>query len=301
MIKNSSWGRITAPYIGAVGIFCMHCAPMAVTPLTPAKEQQAYDRERYQAKIRYDASIPQAATGFFRLGRAYSASAGMTPLRTRGQNPRDLDTVVELVNQYTEIQGDFATNVSYRDPRLLTLPIIVPQNRPHEGELESLALYLMQGGFILDGALEFEFVREALEKYGQLVWQRDARIEWVPANHPHYRSFFSLAIEAQVEDAYIGVRGIFIGNRLVMTAFNALDPYYAQRHGTAQLVSESAPTEDVGVGPQVLDETQLAERQRAINQARVERFSDVRLQQLVVNTVVYALTQEGAIARPTDP
>ena len=103
------------------------------------------------------------------------------------------------------------------------------------------------------------------------------------------------------EDAYIGVRGIFIGNRLVMTAFNALDPYYAQRHGTAQLVSESAPTEDVGVGSQVLDETQLAERQRAINQARVERFSDVRLQQLVVNTVVYALTQEGPIARPTDP
>ena len=47
MIKNSSWGKITAPYIGAVGIFCMHCAPMAVTPLTPAEEQQAYDRERY--------------------------------------------------------------------------------------------------------------------------------------------------------------------------------------------------------------------------------------------------------------
>jgi len=82
MMKKSSWGRITAPYIGAVGIFCMHCAPMAVTPLTPDEEQLAYDRERYQAKIRYDASMPQVATGFFRLGRAYTASSRITPLRT---------------------------------------------------------------------------------------------------------------------------------------------------------------------------------------------------------------------------
>jgi len=36
---------------------------------------------------------------------------------------------------------------------------------------------------------------------------------------------------------------------------------------------------------------------RAINQERVNRFSSMRFQQMTVNAVIFALTQEGSIAR----
>jgi len=43
---------------------------------------------------------------------------------------------------------------------------------------------------------------------------------------------------------------------------------------------------------------QLSEESvRAINQARVHRFSSMRFQQMTVNAVIFALTQEGSIAR----
>ena len=111
-----------------------------------------------------------------------------------------------------------------------------------------------------------------------------------------YRSFIWLWVAATTLPTQMGAQGLLIGERLACIAFDALGvrderERFGPMVSPQDLVPEGAG--EVSRGALELNE-QLV---RDINRARVERLSDVRFQQMAVNTVVFALTQEGSIAR----
>ena len=273
----------------AIGDFA--CTPVAIPPQNPAQLQEAYDRDRYQAKIRYDPGAPQSISGFLRLARVSSATMGSAGVFMSGGNPRDLDAIIDAVNEFTDVEAEFTGDIPYGHPALLDLPIVIPQSEPNEAELEQISRYLIAGGFIFDIELGLDLYREGLEKYGGLVWGRDAWVESLPDNHPIFFSYFSIAgglpavslstVPGSIERGSAQpIRGLFINDRLAGVVFKAL-------------ASQELPGTTVGgVNPFLVPQVD----EEAIHQ-RLERRSDPRLRQMMVNIVVYALTQDGSIAQ----
>jgi len=270
-----------------------NCATVAVHEPTAEEQQEAYDQERYQAKILFHPAAPQAISGFLRLGRVYSATMGSAAVLKAG-NPQDLDMIIDAVNEFTEIKTESTPDLTYSDPRLFDLPIIIPQNPPNEVEMEQLTRYLLEGGFILDTGLGFEVFREGLEKYGGLIWGQDAWFERLPEDHPLFRSFFELGEVSPPSEQRM--QGLFVKDRLAVVAFDALGKRLQERLPGA-VIPPNPLTRDarkpVSPAGWQMDE-ELTEE---LSLARRQRFSDLRFQQWTVNVVVYALTQEGSIAQ----
>lgn len=267
------------------------CTPLAVTPQTAEEKQQAYERARFPAKIVFDPAAPQAVSGFFRMGRVASDNMSNTDVLTKVGNLRDLEMIVDIVNQYTEVRAEISPSITYSDPRLFDLPIIIPQSPPNEIERAQLTDYLLNGGFVMDASLGFDAYREGLEKYGELVWGRDAWVERVPDGHPIFSFFFDIRMKENMLPAPTGMQGLFIKDRLVAISFAGLG-VQDEREIREENVRDLGSDEDRSAVPQ-LDEQSV----RAINEARVSRFSSMRFQQMTVNAVLFALTQEGSIAR----
>ena len=169
------------------------CTPVAIPPQTSEQQQEAYDRDRYQAKIQFDPVAPQSISGFLRLARVSSVTMGSAGVLMSGGNPRDLDAIIDAVNEFTDVEAEFSGDIPYGHPALFDLPIIIPQSEPNEAEMEQLVRYLTAGGFIFDIDLGLDLYREGLEKYGGLVWGRDAWVERLPDDHSIFFSYFSIA------------------------------------------------------------------------------------------------------------
>jgi hypothetical protein len=266
------------------------CTPVAIPPQTPAEQEEVYDRERYQSKIQYNSAAPQEIAGFLRLARVYSDRMGSGNVLFSSGSPRDLDVIIDAVNEFTSINAEFTGDIPYSHPGLLDLPLIVPQSKPNEVELEQLVRYMLGGGFILDIDMGFDIYREGLEKYGGLTWGRDAWVERLPDDHPAYFSYFSIAgglpkinlssvSDPSKREAAQPMQGLFIGDRLAGVLFGA----FASQG--------SLPGTTVGGSSDpflVVDKETI--------RARNAQRNDPRLRQMVVNLVVFALTQEGSIA-----
>lgn len=278
-----TWGLLA-------GCAALQVPPPAQPPLTSEAVREQADRERYQAKIRFDPAVPQAITGFLRLGRVYSSTTGSAAVVDRAGSPRDLDAILDAVNEYTEIRAEFAPDLPYSDPRLLDLPIIIPQGGPNEVELAQLSRYLTEGGFVLDPGLGLDTYREGLEKYGGLVWGRDAWEERLADDHPLFSAYFRLG--ELTSSAGQAPLGIVVGGRLAVLAFDTLGKRLEEEHPGPPVPPLRGAEEPVSPGAQELD----AQLTRELAAARRDRFSDLRFEQMVVNVVVYALTQEGSIA-----
>ena len=149
-----------------------------------------------------------------------------------GGSMRDLDAIIDAVNEFTDIEAEFSGDIPYSHPALFDLPIVIPQGEPNEAELEQIVRYIKQGGFILDIDLGLENFREGLEKYGELGWGRDAWVERLSDDHPIFFSYFSIegglpviALPTQPgavdRDAAQPMRGLFVGDRLAGVAFRA--------------------------------------------------------------------------------
>jgi hypothetical protein len=262
--------------------------PTPETAPAPAATER-YDGQRYQAKVHFDPAAPQAISGFLRLGRAYSSTTGSAAVVTQSGSPRDLDAIIDAVNEYTQIRAELAPDLPYSDPRLLDLPIIIPQGQPNEVELAQLTRYLQEGGFVLDAGLGTEIYREGLEKYGGLIWGQDAWVERLGDGHPLFTAFFPLA--GMTEAGTQAPQGIVINGRLAVLNFDILGPRQEEQH-PATTISEVGGTDDRELLSPVAQE-----QSRELSAARRQRFSDLRFEQMVVNVVVYALTQEGSISR----
>lgn len=286
--------RLFLPILTA-GIL-LGCIPVTIppqtppTPLTPADQQQAYDRDRYQSKIQYNPAAPQGISGFLRLARVYSGRIGSHEVLLKEGSPHDLDAMLDAINEFTEIKAEFSGDIPYGHPGLLDLPIIIPQSEPNEAELEQITRYLISGGFILDINMGFGLYREGLEKYGGLVWGRDAWVESLPEDHPAFFSFFSIpgglpevnltSVPGQpIQAVAKPMQGLFVNDRLAGIVFGAL-------RGSSPLPGTAFGGDDV-----------LPMIDKEIIKERNERRSDPRLRQMMVNIVVFALTQEGSIAQ----
>ena len=182
-------------------------ALLSCTPLIPPVENT--DEERYQARIVYDPLDPASISGFVRLGIVSSASADM--VRERHIAIQNLDMVADMINEYTNIRAEIASDLLFSDPRMLELGIIMPQGEPIETELEQLTRYLIEGGFVMASS-DFSIYREGLEKFGGLVWGTDTRTEYLDVGHPIFSVFF------RIPDARL--QGLLVNGRLAGVRFS---------------------------------------------------------------------------------
>ena len=230
----------------------------------------AMDTGRYRAVVVQDPNDKQALKGFIKLARVVSASyvaETQTNVVDGGLNNQEIDILRDMLNEWTGLQADFAGSLTFDDDRLLEVPIIIPQGAPNEGEMENLARYLLAGGFVMAEEFDFDGIwTEALEKYGGLVKGRDFYTERLPEDHPVFSAYFDLRAgvaqgATRFDDPYYWnvVKGLYVKGRLV-----------------------AIPRANSGIGGYL---------------GFASDRDSTRILQFAVNTVVYALTQEGSMTQ----
>ena len=230
----------------------------------------AMDTGRYRAVVVQDPNDKQALKGFIKLARVVSASyvaETQTNVVDGGLNNQEIDILRDMLNEWTGLQADFAGSLTFDDDRLLEVSIIIPQGAPNEGEMENLARYLLAGGFVMAEEFDFDGIwTEALEKYGGLVKGRDFYTERLPEDHPVFSAYFDLRAgvaqgATRFDDPYYWnvVKGLYVKGRLV-----------------------AIPRANSGIGGYL---------------GFASDRDSTRILQFAVNTVVYALTQEGSMTQ----
>lgn len=221
------------------------------------------DTGRYRAIIVQDATDKQAIKGFVKMAQVVSSRA---LAGNAGLNVKTIDRLRDVVNEYTGLKAEFLGFVTFDDPRLMEVPIILPYGSPNETEMANLAQYLKSGGFTFNGIYE-----EALEKYGGLVRGKDFWSERLPEDHPVYTAFFDLSggmpfgYSPSLGQGKSGVR-----------TWNYLRGHYIKGR-----LASVTPGDTGGWGWQ--NDTRGGDSTRQL--------------QLAVNIIIYALTQEGSITQ----
>ena len=220
------------------------------------------DTGRYRAMVIQDATDKQAIKGFVKMALVMSARARAGG----GSNVRTIDRLRDVLNEYTGLKAEFLGFITYDDPRLMEVPIILPQGGANEAEMENLARYLLAGGFVFGGIWG-----EALEKYGGLVQGKDFWSERLPEDHPVYTAFFDLSggmpfgyNDSSLAQGKLGVR-----------PWNYLNGHFIK--GRMAGITPG----DGGWG--WMNDTFGGDSTRQL--------------QLAVNIIIYALTQEGSITQ----
>lgn len=224
------------------------------------------DTGRYRAMVIQDAGDKQAIKGFIKMAQVMSSRAlagGTTGYGTVTLNVTTVDRLRDVLNEYTGLKAEFLGFITFDDPRLLEVPIILPQGAPNEAEMENMARYMMSGGFIFGGIYE-----EALEKYGGLVRGKDFWSERLPEDHPVWSAFFDLR----------GGMPFGYGPSLSQGKSGVQPWNYLRGHFVKGRMVGITPG-DGGWG--------------WMNEVR--GGDSTRQLQLAVNIIVYALTQEGSI------
>lgn len=287
---------------GAVGLALAGCGSLpqmaaqfqSAAPVVPgAPAVSAFDSlagqvERsgqFQAMVRYEnPADPQSIQGFVHLGQIQSMRVNQAGAAgggaDTGEQLRQLDALVHAVESFTQLKADVAPSLTFADPRLLDLPIVLPLSAPNEIEMEHLCRYLMEGGFVLSFGAQFEAYREGLEKYGHLVWGQDVWTEYLTETHPLFTAFFPLKGVPRTE-----------------RALTPEDTSAQVRFGGAQRTRQDRMLGLFVQGRLAGVEFYMPPRPVG----RVEQYEDSAQSQLAVNIVVYALTQEGSLTRRRVP
>jgi len=253
------------------------------------------DTGKYQAMVVQDPANKRNIQGYFHIAQAYSArmveyniqayirsgDSGFEML----QNPHAVQNVVNALNEYTNIHADFSARLPLSSKELLETPwVFVPavQFTLTEGELENLGRYLVAGGFLLldagsvGGDVDAFFrqmVIDALDRVG-----REARFFRLPNDHPIYHAYFDFDRPPR---ALLGGAGI--GGRIA---------------------GEGRDNVDYMVGVEVDGRLAVAFSYQSLGIAwenigfrnQKSLYSDnSRHLQFGINTIVFALTQEGSI------
>ena len=250
------------------------------------------DTGKYQAMVIQDPENKRNIQGYFHVAQAYSARA--TRIGNAGgqdgtilQNPHAVQNLVNAMNEYTKIHVDFSTRLSLSSKELRETPwVFVPAVNftLTEGELSNLGKYLESGGFLLadagiwvggdTDAFIRQMIRDALATVG-----RDARFRRLPANHPIYHAFFDFDSPPK---ALVGGPG----------------------YGTSGTVGEGRNSVDYLIGVEVegrlaavisYQNLGIAWENIPVYQDKKLYLDNTRLLQFGINTIVFALTQEGSI------
>ena len=219
------------------------------------------DTGRYRAIIVQDATDKQAIKGFVKFAQVVSSRA---LAGNAGLNVQTIDRLRDVVNEYTGLKAEFLGRVSFDDPRLMEVPIILPYGSPNETEMANLAQYLMSGGFTFSG-----IYGEALEKYGGLVRGKDFWSERLPEDHPVYTAFFDIS------------GGMPFGYPSSTGGKSSVRPWnYLRGHYIKGRLASVTPG-DGGWGWE----------------NEISGGDSTRQLQMAVNVIIYALTQEGSITQ----
>ena len=225
------------------------------------------DTGRYRAILIQDPNDRQALKGFINFATVVSARS--IDFGTGGMNNRIVDEVRDALNEFTGITARLIGQLTYDDSRIMEVPVIFPSGQPNEAEMEHLSRYLLAGGFIF-GNLGTA-VEEALEKYGGLVHGRDFWNQRLAEDHPLFVAYFDL--KGGAPSGYGG--GSLASGKQGLQSWNSVTGHFIK--GRLVGINFSWPT---GLG------------------LRLSYDSDsTRAWQLIINVIVYALTQEGSMTQ----
>lgn len=250
------------------------------------------DTGQYQAMVVQDPDDRRKISGYIYLAQAFTRSrvipnveahesGSAATLSVQLTEYQSLDYLIKALDEYTGIEASYLGPIPLDDPRLQQVPwLLLPSwfreaHSSGESELENLGRYLVSGGFaiVASGANEkmkgvlFDKFRQALKGQG-LNEGADWRFIYLKPAHPLYHSFFDFDMavrDNQKLRAHVGDMGLVIGDRLAVFIT-----------GARQVVTESA---QVGTG----------NFQVSVDGRRHLQFT--------VNTIVFALTQEGGVTQ----
>ncbi len=223
---------------------------------------KSMDTGRYRAMVVQDPKDRQNVTGFVRF--AHVQSARSIEFGRGGISSFFIDEVRDALNEYTGIEAKYEGYITYDDSRLMEIPIIFSAGGANESELEMICRYMQAGGFVFGGA-NFK----SLEKYGGMVSGRDFWAERLQDDHPVFSAFFD--IRGGAPSSYQG--GQLASGKQGVNPWNRTTGYFVK--GRLSGISFSWGT---GLGNR---------REKEAGRNR----------QLVVNVIIYALTQEGSMTQ----
>ena len=256
------------PKLAAASVTSTRASEHKIDMALEMLDVNSMDTGRYRAMVIQDAGDKQAIKGFVKMAQVMSSRAlagGTSGYGTVTLNIDTVDRLRDVLNEYTGLKAECLGMITFDDPRLMEVPVILPQGAPNETEMEHLAEYLLAGGFVLGGIYE-----EALEKYGGLVRGKDFWSERLPETHPVYTAFFDLkggmpfGYSPSLSQGKSGVR-----------PWNFVRGYFVK--GRLAGVTPG----DGGWGWQT--DTRGGDSTRQL--------------QLAVNIIIFALTQEGSITQ----
>lgn len=250
------------------------------------------DTGQYQAMVVQDPDDRRKISGYIYLAQAFTRSrsipqveahesGGAATLTSQLTEYQSLDFLIKALNEYTGIESSYLGPIPLDDPRLRQVPwLLLPAwfseaNSSNATEIENLGVYLAAGGFAITSSgpnekmkgVLFDKFRRALKTQG-LNEGADWRFVYLKQSHPLYHSFFDFDMavrDNQKLRAHVGDMGLEIGGRLAVFI-----------SGAREIATQSAR---VGTGNQ----------QTAVDGTRHLQFT--------INTIVFALTQEGGVTQ----
>ena len=253
------------PTLTAMSITSTRASEHRIDMALEMLDVNSMDTGRYQAMVIQDATDKQAIKGFVKFAQVMSSRA-QGQVRSGGL---EIDRLRDVINEYTGMKADFLGLVTFDDPRLLEIPIILPQGAPNETEMANLTDYLVTGGFVLGNVVDN--YGEGLEKYGNLIRGKDFWTERLPEDHPIFSAFFDL--RGGMPSGYSG--GSLAQGKAGRKPWNFLTGHFIR--GRMAGITPG----DGGWG--WMADTGGGDATRQL--------------QLAVNIIIYALTQEGSITQ----
>ena len=273
------------PAAVAQAIYGTMAAKEAVDMSLEMLDLDALDTGKYHAMIIQDPNDKRNIRGFFHLSVVEIPTMALMRPSTSRYTERGIVNLTKAINEYTDIRADIKYRGDFASKELFKTPwIYAGTAKPFqltESELVNLGKYLTRGGFFFAeewvhvAANSFEGARLAFANMykGALatqgyVFERDWVFERVPSEHPIFHCFFDFdnvpvgyvwgTMSSYPEYIESGLIGATIDDRLVGTFdHKTLIEAWSGRPG------------------------QEAPQQRAL--------------QFGVNTIIFALTQEGSI------
>jgi len=232
------------------------------------------DTGQYKAMVIQDPDDRRKVTGYIHLAQIFSRTRQATVYQS-------LDYLIKALQEYTGIEADYLGPIALDDPRLHGVPwLLLPSwfGAPHahsDHEIANLGRHLVEGGFLitLSGYNEkmkgpqFDALRRAMLSQG-LNEGDDWRFEYLKSSHPIYHSFFDfdMSVRDNQKQVVFPDKGLVIGERLAVFL------------SAARRISTQNSTP-------------------ALRELNVAKVDGTRLLQFTVNTVVFALTQEGGVTQ----
>ncbi len=257
----------------------------------------ALDTGRYQAMIVQDPRDKKRIRGFFHLAIAYSESIRMIDVY-QSSYEQSVINLTRALNKFTGIKADVTGRVTFDSQELLKVPWIYCSTGHafsfKESEAIGLGRYMLSGGFVFtDDANAYrggpgdrslrEMVAYSLETQG-IKHGRDWRFERIPNDHPMYHCYYEFDSGPPIGADFVNTTS---GWGRDADPYNYVDGVQFDGRLLAIMANKGmwGPWGYWGPG--------AASKGRS----DTEGFDNTRQLQFGINTIIFALTQEGSITK----